>query len=97
MAKWAEALAVKAEDLSLIPRIRMMEGRTNSHRLSSELHRSITACMCLHTHTHRYKHKKIKAFSVSLWSETTWRLSSLEHRLDVNCPCLSPPSLFPVL
>lgn len=26
MAKWEKALAVKAEDLSLIPRIHMMEG-----------------------------------------------------------------------
>ena len=50
-----KVLAAKSSNLSWIPRTHLgKKERTNSHKLSSDLH--TTTMVCTHTHTHTHTH-----------------------------------------
>lgn len=53
MSQLVEALATKIDDLSLIPDIHMM-ARTNSYKLSSDLHTLAHMHTRVYTHTHTH-------------------------------------------
>lgn len=50
LAQQVKALMSSHDDLTLVPRAHMVEERTDSYKLSSELHMHATACthVCLH-------------------------------------------------
>lgn len=48
MAQQIGVVATKLDDLSLSPGIHLGEERTNSSKLSSDLHKCSVACMCPH-------------------------------------------------
>lgn len=50
LAQQVKALMSNHDDLTLVPRVHMVEERTDSYKLSSELHMRATVCthVCMH-------------------------------------------------
>lgn len=59
MAQMLKGLSAKPDDLSLIPKIHMVKGGANPHKLSSDLH------SCPMAHTRNLKHSKSRPREVT--------------------------------
>lgn len=56
MAQKVKALTSNHDNLTLVPRAHMVEDRTDSYKLSSDL--CMHAIVCAHTHTDTLTHNK---------------------------------------
>lgn len=63
MSLWVKALAAKSGDPGSMCNTHMQKKKSNSQKLSSDLHKHTLACMYTHMlmqmHTHLYKHMSI--------------------------------------